>query len=146
MLAQLSPWLLRTICTTAAALIVLVCVLWNIRQRRLREVYAMIWLVFGAALLLFGMFPQIVMYVAAWSGIYYITLIMGFFFVCLFVFILQISVIVSSHSNSVCALTQRLALAKEEIESLKRDIETLQQRSNNPDAKEPCEDKNRSDT
>jgi len=147
MLAQLNPWLLRTICTTVAALVVIACILWNIRQRRLREVYAMIWLVFGVVLLLFGMFPQIVMYVAHWSGIYYLTLIMGFFFICLFIFILQVSVIISSHSDSVCTLTQRLAITNEEIESLKREIEILRQRLDTSGAKEPCGDKqNRSDT
>ena len=147
MTAQLSPWLLRTICTTMVALVVIACILWNIRQRRLREVYAVIWLVFGAVLLLFGVFPQIVMYIAYWSGIYYLTLIMGFFFVCLFVFIMQISVIVSSHSDSVCTLTQRLAIAREELESLKREIETLRQRVDHPEAKESGENKqNRSDT
>jgi len=147
MIAQLDPWLLRTLCTTVAAIIVLGCILWNIRQRRLREVYAIVWLVFGAVLLLLGMFPQVIMYIAAWSGIYYLTLIMGFFFICLFVFILQVSVIVSSHSDSICTLTQQLAIAREEIKSLKRQFETSPPHSGNPDEKEPTEDKqNGSDT
>ncbi|MCK5113781.1 MAG: DUF2304 domain-containing protein [Phycisphaerae bacterium] len=126
MLAEQNPWVLRTICTMVAALIVIACILWNIRQRRLRETYAIIWLVFGVALLLFGVFPQIFMYISTWTGIYYLTLIMGFFFICLFVFILQISVIISSHSDSVCRLTQRSAIAREEIESLKQQVRTLQ--------------------
>ena len=126
MLTELSPWVLRTICTMVSALIVIACILWNIRQRRLREVYAMIWLVFGVVLLLFGVFPQIFMCIATWTGIYYLTLIMGFFFICLFAFILQISVIISSHSDSVCRLTQRSAIAREEIESLKQQLQTLQ--------------------
>ncbi|GEM_PF-1700420 len=136
MLAQLSPWLIRTICTTTAALIVIGCILWNIRQRRLRELYAMIWLVFGAALLLFGIFPQIAMYISAWSGIYYLTLITGFFFICLFIFILQVSVIVSAHSDSVCTLSQRAAIDREEIESLKREVETLRQELSQAKTKE----------
>ena len=136
MLAQLSPWLIRTLCTTTAALIVIGCILWNIRQRRLRELYAMIWLVFGAALLLFGIFPQAVMHLARWSGIYYLTLIMGFFFICLFIFILQVSVIVSAHSDSVCTLSQRAAIDREEIESLKREVETLRQQLSNNETKE----------
>ena len=126
MLAQLSPWLLRTLITTSSALIVIGCILWNIRQRRLREVYAMIWLVFGLALLVFGLFPQIIMHISQWTGIYYLSLFMGFFFICLFVFILQISVIVSSHSDSICSLTQRSAIEKEDIESLKEQVESLQ--------------------
>ena len=137
MLAQMDPLVLRTICTTAVALIVIACVLWNIRQRRLREIYAMIWLVFGFAMLLFGMFPRFIVHLAVWSGIYYLTLIMGFFFICLFVFILQVSVLLSSHSDSVCTLTQRAAIAKEEIESLKREIEDLRLQLDHPGAKEP---------
>ena len=147
MLAQLDPWLLRTICTSVVAIIIIACILWNIRQRRLREVYAIIWLIFGVMLLLFGMFPQVVMYIAEWSGIYYLTLIMGFFFICLFVFILQVSVIISSHSDSVCTLTQRAAIAKEEIESLKQEIETSRSRLDKPAAKAPTDDEqDRSDT
>jgi uncharacterized membrane protein (DUF106 family) len=136
MLAQISPWLIRTLCTTAAALIVLACILWNIRQRRLRELYAMIWLVFGLALLVVGIFPQVVMYISKWSGIYYLTLIMGFFFVCLFIFILQVSVIVSAHSDAVCTLSQRAAIDRERIESLKREVETLRQQLNGNETKE----------
>lgn len=146
MFAQLDPLLLRTICTTVAALVVLACILWNIRQRRLREVYAMIWLVFGVVLLLLGVFPQVIMNIAIWSGIYYLTLIMGFFFICLFVFILQVSVLLSSHSDSVCTLTQRLAITNEQVESLKRQIETLKSGGDDPAPAESAEDKqNRSD-
>ena len=141
MLARMDPLVLRTLCTMVVALVVIACVLWNIRQRRLREIYAMIWLVFGVALLLFGMFPQLVMHLAKWSGIYYLTLIMGFFFICLFIFILQVSVLLSSHSDSVCALTQRAAIAKEEIESLKREIVTLRRQIDHPEEKEPDGDK-----
>jgi len=137
MLAQMAPLVLRTFCTTAVALAVIACVLWNIRQRRLREIHAMIWLVFGVALLPFGMFPQLVMYLAEWSGIYYLTLMMGFFFICLFVFILQVSVLLSSHSDSVCTLTQRVAIAKEEIESMKREIEDLRRQLDHPTEREP---------
>ena len=132
MLAQLDPMILRTLCSTVAAVIVIACILWNIRQRRLREVYAIIWLLFGVALLLCGMFPQIIMHFASWTGIYYLTFILGFFIVCLFIFILQISVILSSHSDSICTLTQRAAIAQEQIESLKQEIATLRQQLDQP--------------
>lgn len=124
----MDQWLLRTICITGIALIVIACVLWNIRQRRLREVYAVIWLVFGGGLLLLGFFPQLIFALAAWSGIYYLTLFLLFFFICLFIFILQISIVLSSHTDANCKLTQEAAIANDEIVNLKSRIELLQQR------------------
>ncbi|MDP7287401.1 MAG: hypothetical protein QGH94_05355, partial [Phycisphaerae bacterium] len=53
--------------------------------------------------------------------------VMGLFCICLFIFILQVSVILSAHSDSTCTLAQRAAIAQEEIESLKREMDILRQ-------------------
>ncbi len=88
-----------------------------IRGRKLRESYAIVWLGLAAFMLLVTLLLPVVLWLAKLTGIYYLTLIIGsvlFFFL---LALLQISLINSTHSDSLCRLSQEISLLKQKLEA-----------------------------
>lgn len=87
-----------------------------IRKRRLREQYALVWLLTGGVLLLLALWRDLLHQISALMGIYYppsALLLIGIGFVVLI--LLNFSVVVSDLSAKVTRLTQKLALLEWEM-------------------------------
>ena len=101
------------------SLALLVIVFEAIRKRRLREQYALVWLLTGGALLALSLWRELLHQLSALMGIYYppsALLLIGIGFVVLI--LLSFSVVVSELSGKVTRLTQRLALLEWEVKTL----------------------------
>lgn len=104
-----------------------------IRGRRLREAYAIVWLGLATFLLLVSLLLPVVLWLAKLTGIYYLSLILGsvlFFFL---LALLQISLINSTHSDSLCRLTQEISLLKQKLEKLEERNESASGRRSQGD-------------
>ena len=91
------------------------------RKRKIREQYALIWLVLGFLILVFSIFNKLLDVLAHWAGIYYapsmlIVLIIFFGMVLGVHFTLVISRL--AESNKI--LTQEIGLLKNRIETLEK--------------------------
>lgn len=91
------------------------------RKRKIREQYALIWLVLGFLILVFSIFNKLLDVLAHWAGIYYapsmlIVLIIFFGMILGIHFTLVISRL--AESNKI--LTQEIGLLKNRIETLEK--------------------------
>jgi hypothetical protein len=94
-------------------------VLHFIRSRRLREQYALLWLVLGAFMMLLSLFPQVIDSLAASIHVTYApSLLYLLAFVAVLLLLLHLSIAVSSLTDSFVLLTQTLALQKQQISQL----------------------------
>ena len=105
-----------------ASLLLLVVILETIRKRKLREQYALVWILTGAVLLLFSFWRSLLDRLSSWMGIYYppsalLLILTGL----LVLILLSFSIVVSSLSLKVTLLSQKLALLEWEVK--RREIE-----------------------
>lgn len=106
-------------------LALLVVIFETIRKRRLREQYALIWILAGLVLLLLATRRDLLTQVSQLMGIYYppsALLVIGIAFIVLV--LLSFSVAVSEMSEKVTRLAQRLALLEAEVR-VQRDAKIL---------------------
>jgi len=86
-----------------------------IRQRLLREEYAIMWLIAGVVLVTFALWRDLIDILANTIGVYYapaVLLLLGIFFGVLIT--LHFTVALSRHENCLRDLTQEIALLKAE--------------------------------
>lgn len=106
-------------------LVLLFVIFETIRKRRLREQYALVWILAGLVLLLLAIRRDLLTQLSQLMGIYYppsALLVIGIGFIVLV--LLSFSVAVSEMSEKVTRLAQRLALLEGEIRA-HRDFEIL---------------------
>ena len=99
-------------------LVILLCV----RQKKLKEAYAMLWLLIGVVMLGVSFEPNVLRSVAELLGIVYPPAVL--FLLLLFGMILilfQYSLLLSRNQERITRLAQEIALLKNELERLKRD-------------------------
>jgi hypothetical protein len=99
-----------------ASFSLVVVVLELIRSRRLRERYAILWLLTGVVMLVFSVWRSGLLTVAHWVGISYppsALFVLASLFV--LVLLLHFSTVISRLSDETTALAQRLALLEEEL-------------------------------
>jgi len=104
-----------------ASLTLLLVILETIRKRRLREQYALVWLLTGFLLLLFSLWRDLLDRVSALMGIYYppsalLLMLTGL----LVLILLSFSIVVSSLSIKLTRLSQKLALLEWELHARAR--------------------------
>jgi hypothetical protein len=116
----MNPMIFRSLLSVGFASVLLLGLIRLIYLRKLRETYAIAWILFSILLLLSAFFPWMIMVVAEWLGIYYLTLLLGIFLIFVLITILYLSTVLSAHSDAVCCLTQRCALMEQEIDELKK--------------------------
>lgn len=96
-----------------------------IRAKRMREDYAIMWLVLGFVFLLLSSWRESLDHISRLIGIAYppaaifIILIM-----CLIMIAIQYSLIISRQSNQITRLAQEIALLKKELNDLKKSDES----------------------
>ena len=93
-----------------------------IRKRRLREEYAVLWVVTSVTILLFVLFSGVLFRLAAWLTLDHVVLMLLIVFVFLAAIVLHYSVAISKHSEHEKGLSQELALLKDELEKLRDEV------------------------
>lgn len=103
-----------------AALVVVLTTLELIRRRKLCEKHAMIWLAACAVLVVFAIWPKLLLWISQLLGIYYLTtlFLMVFSFLCLM--IIYLTVVISQNSNDTCRIVQKLSLLEQRIEQIEK--------------------------
>lgn len=106
----------------------LIFILLQIRSKRIREEYSLLWLFFGLIFVILSFWRESLDIFARLTGIAYppaalfLLLIMA-----LFVIVIQFSVIISKSTENNKHLTQEHSLLKFEVEHLRKEIEQLSQ-------------------
>lgn len=112
-----------------ASLSLLLVILEAIRKRRLREQYALVWLLTGFILMLFSLWRSLLDRVSGLMGIYYppsalLLLLTGL----VVLILLSFSIVVSSLSVKVTRLSQKLALLEWELKNPRGGAGTAERR------------------
>ena len=81
-----------------------------IRRRKLREEYALLWILTGVVVIGFAMFPSVLYYISEMFGLHHLTTLLFITFIFLLVIVLHFSTVISRHSDNETELAQRLAI------------------------------------
>jgi hypothetical protein len=116
LLADVDIPLMRRMVPLVLALIVLAVTIEMIRRRRLREEYAMLWLAASGVLLVFGIFPNMVIWLQTKLNLQYITIVVlaAFFFLAMIV--MHFAMVISKQAEDIRQLAQRLALINQRLD------------------------------
>jgi hypothetical protein len=121
--------LVRRLVPMVFALIIVATVIELIRRRKFREEYAMLWLVACVPLLVFAVFPEVLVYIQNALQTNYLTIVVlsGFGFLALI--ILHLTTVLSKRADDVRKLAQSVALLEKELRELQQ---TAPDASDNP--------------
>ena len=113
------------------AVVFLVVILWLLKKGRLTVRYSIIWLMAGGALLVFAVFPYIVLVLRDWLNMempvnVIFTLVLAF----VLLLLLSLSTIVSGFAEKLKRLVQENALLEKRVRELEQ---ALAQRKDGPD-------------
>ena len=123
-----------TIAATCASLLLLLAVLELVRRRRLREKYALLWLLTAVVLLILSIWRGAVDSIASLVGVGYApAIIFAIAFLFVLVVLLHYSTVVSNLADRTVWLTQQIALLEQRI----RDLEQGADVENKHDHREP---------
>ncbi len=101
------------------ALLFLILIIENIRQRRLKEIYSLVWLFFGLLFLFLSVWKKILDLVARWIGIYYPPAVLFLvLIIALFVILFYFSIVLSRQSEMLKLLNQEIALMKTKLKDI----------------------------
>lgn len=105
----------------AGSLFFMLGVLELIRRQKVKEAYALLWLIFGSIFILLSFWKSGLDYFAGIFGIYYPpALLFLILIVAVILILVSYSAVISSQNDKIRALTQELALMKVELEKLDR--------------------------
>ena len=113
----------------ALALLILVIVVWMLLARKLREKYAVMWLIIGLAVLLLGIFPQLLLWLTDTLGVQVpANLLFSLAIVLLLGVALHLSWELSQAEDEIRRCAEEAAIARTEIAALEDRIAALEQR------------------
>ena len=121
---------LSTILASAASIILLLAVLELVRRRRLREKYALLWILTAIVLLILSLWRGLVDSAAIALGISYgplITIAVGALFV--LVVLLHYSTVISALTDRSAVLAQQVAMLEERLRRLEDEEDKQPERS-----------------
>ena len=99
-------------------------IVWLIKNKKIEVKYSIIWLAFSATMILFAVFPYLVLVLGDISGV---ANPVNFIFMTLFVFILlillSVSAVISGFSTKIKRLAQVNALLEKRVRELEEKIE-----------------------
>lgn len=99
------------------SIIYLLIILWSVRQRRLKEAYALLWVLSGIVLIIFSIWMNCLRMISDWIGIVYPpTTLFLLMFGGMVVVLFQYSLVLSRNQERISRLAQEIALLKEKIE------------------------------
>jgi hypothetical protein len=91
-----------------------------IRKERLREEYAIMWLLTSCAIAVISLWPGLVGIISRVTGFYYLTAVMGIVFIFFVLLLMHYSIVISKVKEENKELVQRYAL----LELRMRELET----------------------
>ena len=118
MIAATGITLIQRIVPLLVAVSVALAAVELIRRRKLREEYAMLWLVASVVLVVLAAFPTSLMWLANTIGVYYTTLMILASFGFLSLVVIHLSVAVSRAADNERDLAQKLSLLAQRLEQL----------------------------
>lgn len=117
------------------AVVILVIVIWMLLARKLREKYAAMWLIIALAVLVLGVFPQLLLWLTDTLGVQVpANLLFALAIVLLLGVALHHSWELSQAEDEIRRLAEESALARAELVAVGDRIEVLEARLNNNDA------------
>ena len=94
----------------------------NVKKERIKEAYAIIWIIMGLSFLAISIWPRLMGIIAGFVGVYYAPALIILVLTVMIIFILiQFSIVISRQSERIKTLTQEVALLKSEIETKNTD-------------------------
>lgn len=109
------------------AVLILVIVVWMLLARRLREKYAAMWLVIGFAVLVLGLFPQLLLWLTGALGVQVpANLLFALAIVLLLGVALHLSWELSQAEDEIRRIAEEAAIARAEIERLDARVSRLE--------------------
>ncbi len=113
----------------ALAVVILVIVIWMLLARKLREKYAVMWLVIGLAVLVLGVFPQLLLWLTDTLGVAVpANLLFSLAIVLLLGVTLHLSWELSQAEDEIRRVAEEAAISRAEVERLDARINELQRR------------------
>ncbi|QEW00633.1 DUF2304 domain-containing protein [Microbacterium caowuchunii] len=110
----------------ALAVLILVIVVWMLLARKLREKYAVMWLVIGLAVLVLGLFPQLLLWLTQTLGVQVpANLLFSLAIVLLLGVALHLSWELSQAEEEIRRVAEEAAISRSEIERLDARIDDL---------------------
>lgn len=107
--------------STGFSLLFLALILWQLWRQRIKEAYALLWLLAGMVFLVFSIFTNLLSVISGIIGIAYppatlFLILITFIFLILF----QYSIVLSKRAEEVKKLTQSIALLEERLRNLEK--------------------------
>jgi hypothetical protein len=105
----------------AGSLFFMLGILELIRRQKIKEAYAILWLIFGSVFILLSFWKKGLDYFAGIVGVYYPpALLFLILIVAVILVLVNYSIVISSQNDKIRNLTQELALMKNEMENLEK--------------------------
>jgi len=109
-----------------------------IRKRRLREEYSVLWILTAVGILVSGIYPRALEWVAMRITLHPAVLMTFLCVLFLMAILLHYSVVISKHSEREKGLTQELALLKDEIARLSEELKEARKQPPEPKPRPPA--------
>ncbi len=126
--------LAKRLIMTVMSLVLLGFTFESVRRRKLRERYAVLWMLCGAMVLVCAAFPSIPDFVARRLGLTFIEAAAYIFAFFLILVIFHISIAISRSRENQEASARRMALLQAEIEKLRTEVDSLR-KQHSPEGK-----------
>ena len=107
----------------AVSLMVLLVTVESIRRYRLRERYAIIWVLTGAVIMLCAFFPNLLRIFSLWFGMQYVTSVVAIAFTFLILVSFHFSTALSMARDNVARLAQQTAILEARLNRLERRLD-----------------------
>jgi len=125
-LQQASQMMRIRVLMAAVSIGVFVITLLTIRNYKLREKYAILWLATACMIFLVACFPELVERVRFWFGMQYVTSLVAVIFVFLVLVSFHFSIALSALNDKAAAIAARSAINEARIHELTLRIEALE--------------------
>ncbi len=114
-----APTLGQRIIPFLVAVVIAVTTVELIRRRKLREEHAMLWLFASSVLVLFAIFPKLLILISGWLGVNYLTTLFLATFSFLMLIALGQAMVISRLTEDLRQIAQRTALLEQKANEAK---------------------------
>ena len=109
------------IISLAGSLLFMLGVLELIRRQKIKEAYALLWIIFGGIFITLSFWKRGLDFFASIAGIYYPPALLFLILIVAEILILiNYSIVISSNNDKIKNLTQEISLLKNELEKIKK--------------------------
>ena len=109
-----------------------------IRKRRLREEYSVLWVLTAVGILVSGIYPRVLEWVAMRITLHPSVLMTFLCVLFLMAILLHYSVVISKHSEREKGLAQEAALLKDEVARLREEVKEVKKQPPEPRPRPPA--------